>query len=65
MQISADALRAYVDAIEQTFGADIDFGEIVKTYEHDDSQNAERKYLIPPVPNRLRRLVRSRLELGA
>jgi IS1 family transposase len=44
VQISADALRAYVDAIEQTFGADVDFGQIVKTYEHDDSQNAERKY---------------------
>src|ERR1039458_9509971 len=37
-------LRAYVDAIEQTFVADVDFGQIVKTYEHDDSQNAERKY---------------------
>ena len=44
VQISADALRAYVDAIEQTFGADVDFGQIVKTYEHDESQNAERKY---------------------
>jgi len=44
VQISADALRAYVDAIEQTFGTDVDFGQIVKTYEHDDSQNAERKY---------------------
>ena len=35
---------AYVDAIERTFGAHVDFGEIVKTYEHDDSPNAERKY---------------------
>ena len=44
VQISSDALRAYVDAIEQTYGADVDYGQIVKTYEHDDAQNAERKY---------------------
>lgn len=44
VQISSDALRAYVDAIEQTYGADVDYGQIVKNYEHDDAQNAERKY---------------------
>jgi len=27
VQISSDALRAYVDAIEQSFGADVDFGQ--------------------------------------
>jgi len=44
VQISSDALRAYVDAIEDVYGADVDYGQIVKTYEHDDAQNAERKY---------------------
>jgi IS1 family transposase len=44
VQVSSDALKAYQDAIEQTFGADVDFGQIIKTYEHDESQNAERKY---------------------
>ncbi len=44
MQISSDALRAYVDSIEQVYGMDVDYGQIVKTYEHDDAQNAERKY---------------------
>lgn len=44
VQISSDALRAYVDAIEQVYGAEVDFGQIVKTYEHDGAQNAERKY---------------------
>jgi hypothetical protein len=44
VQVSTDALRAYVDAIEQVYGADVDYGQIVKNYEHDDSQNAERKY---------------------
>lgn len=47
VQISAHALRAYVDAIEQTFGADVDFGQIVKTYEHDHSQHPEHKYSAP------------------
>jgi hypothetical protein len=47
VQISADALRAYVDAIEQTFGTEVDFAQIVKTYEHDESQHPGRKYSAP------------------
>lgn len=44
VQISSDALRAYVEAVEQAFGANVDFAQIVKTYVHDESQNTERKY---------------------
>jgi IS1 family transposase len=44
VQISSDALKAYVEAIEINFGADVDFAQIVKTYIHEDSANAERKY---------------------
>jgi IS1 family transposase len=44
VQISSDALRAYVEAVELAFGAEVDFAQIVKTYSHDGSQNAERKY---------------------
>jgi IS1 family transposase len=47
VQISSDALRAYVDAIEQTFGTEVDFAQIVKTYEHDESQHPGRKYSAP------------------
>jgi len=47
VQISSDALRAYVDAVEMAFGANVDFAQIVKTYIHDESQNAERKYSAP------------------
>src|SRR5579863_8632192 len=32
VQISTDGLRAYVDAVENAFGADVDYGQIVKTY---------------------------------
>lgn len=33
VQVSADALRTYVDAIDLAFGTDVDFGQIVKSYE--------------------------------
>ncbi len=33
VQISSDALRAYVGAIEESFGRDVDYGQIVKFYE--------------------------------
>ncbi|MBC2714339.1 MAG: IS1 family transposase [Desulfobacteraceae bacterium] len=33
VQISSDALRAYVEATEQAFGTDVDYGQIVKSYE--------------------------------
>jgi IS1 family transposase len=48
-QISADALRAYVEAVERAFGANVDFAQIVKTYSHDDSIEPERKFSAPEV----------------
>lgn len=33
VQISSDALRAYVGAIERGFGRDVDYDQIVKSYE--------------------------------
>jgi IS1 family transposase len=33
VQISSDALSTYVDAVERAFGADVDYGQIVKFYE--------------------------------
>jgi IS1 family transposase len=33
VQLSSDALNSYVDAVEQAFGADIDYGQAVKFYE--------------------------------
>lgn len=35
VQLSSDALRLYVRAIEDTFGPGIDYGQIVKSYETD------------------------------
>ncbi|HTW50906.1 MAG TPA: IS1 family transposase [Stellaceae bacterium] len=33
VQLSSDALSAYVDATERAFGSDVDYGQIVKFYE--------------------------------
>jgi hypothetical protein len=33
IQISSDSLRSYVDAVERAFGADVDYGQIVKFYD--------------------------------
>jgi IS1 family transposase len=44
VKISSDALRAYVEAVELAFGADVDYAQIIKTYVSDDSQIPERKY---------------------
>jgi IS1 family transposase len=49
VQISSDALREYVEAIEPSFGSEVDFAQIIKTYTHDDSIIAERKFSAPEV----------------
>lgn len=35
IQLSSDALKSYINAIEDSFGADIDYGQLVKIYESD------------------------------
>jgi len=49
VQISSDALRAYVESVEQAFGADVDYGQIIKVYVADGSQSPERKYSPPRI----------------
>jgi transposase-like protein/IS1 family transposase len=43
-QLTTDGLKAYVEAVEQTFGADIDFAQLVKKYKSDEDGNIERRY---------------------
>ncbi len=33
VQLSSDALSLYVDAVERSFGSEVDYGQIVKSYE--------------------------------
>jgi len=49
VQISTDALAAYVDAIERGFGGDVDYGQIVKTFDSTDPLPASRRYSPPEV----------------
>jgi IS1 family transposase len=44
VQLSSDALKAYVEAVELAFGCEVDYAQIIKTYVSDDSQIPERKY---------------------
>jgi IS1 family transposase len=49
VQISTDGLRAYVDSVEQVFGTDVDYAQIIKTYIADGTQSPERKYSPPRI----------------
>jgi IS1 family transposase len=55
VQISTDALAAYAEAIERGFGAEADYGQIVKTYGVADVQ-AQRRYS-PAELVRIKRIV--------
>jgi IS1 family transposase len=55
VQISTDALHGYIEAVEQSFGADVDYGQIVKVYTHDATQHPERKYSPPSFASAMRR----------
>jgi IS1 family transposase len=49
VQISTDALAAYVDAIEEGFGGKVDYAQIVKTYESEQPLPASSRYSPPPI----------------
>ncbi len=42
VQISTDALKSYADAVERGFGADADYGQILKIYGQADVNEARR-----------------------
>ena len=39
VQISTDGLKAYVNAIEHSFGGDVDYAQIIKTYGQEEVSN--------------------------
>jgi len=50
VQISTDAMVAYEDAIENVFGNDVDYAQIVKAYQAEGSTyNPERRYSQPRI----------------
>jgi len=50
VQLSSEALRQYTDAVERAFGAEVDYGSIVKTFSHSDLEE-QRRYSPPDVMN--------------
>jgi IS1 family transposase len=50
VQISTDAMVAYEDAIENVFGNEVDYVQVVKTYQAEGSMyNPERRYSQPRI----------------
>ena len=43
-QISTDGLRAYVEAVDDAFGATADFAQVIKTYGRPGGEDNERRY---------------------
>ena len=43
-QLTTDGLRAYIDAVDQVFGPEIDFAQLVKSYKSDEPGRLERRY---------------------
>ena len=55
VQLSSDSLRAYVEACEHAFGPNVDYGQIVKSYEAD--QVGPGRYSPPHVISTSRRRI--------
>src|SRR6266852_4884757 len=62
VQLSSDALRAYADAVERAFGAEVDYGSVVKTFGQADVQE-QRRYS-PPKITGVRRMPVQDFKLG-
>lgn len=49
-QVSTDGLRAYVEAVENAFGMNVDYGMIIKNYGSDTGEHhQERRYSSPRI----------------
>jgi IS1 family transposase len=59
VQISTDGLRAYVEAVEKSFGADVDYAQIVKTYGHEEASD-NRRYRAPEFVSSEKKVVTGR-----
>jgi IS1 family transposase len=64
VHVSSDAMHSYIEAMERTFGADVDYGQCVKVYRHDAAQHPERKYSAPHFASAYRRPIAGNPEMG-
>jgi len=57
-QISTDGLRSYIEAVENAFGSEVDYGMAIKNYGADTGEHhQERRYSAPDVVSIDRRAV--------
>jgi len=62
--ISTDGLRSYIEAVENAFGMDADYGMIIKNYGADSGQHhQERHYSAPEVTSIERRAISGQPEM--
>jgi IS1 family transposase len=63
-QISSDGLRSYIEAVENAFGSEVDYGMAIKQYGNDTGEHhQERRYSAPEVTSIERRVVAGRPEM--
>lgn len=62
VQISTDGLKAYVEAIENAFGGDADYAQIIKTYGHEETTN-NRRYSAPEFVSSEKKVIAGRPNL--
>lgn len=49
IQLSSDGMNQYLNTVEEAFGTDVDYGQIVKIYGGADDIDGKRRYSPPPV----------------
>jgi IS1 family transposase len=62
IQLTTDGLRAYIDTVEQIFGADIDYAQLIKVYGVD--QRDETSYSPPKVKEVLSKVINGNPDSG-
>ncbi|MDX6532006.1 MAG: hypothetical protein QOH41_4296 [Blastocatellia bacterium] len=63
-QISTDGLRSYIEAVENAFGSEVDYGMAIKQYGADSGEHhQERRYSAPEVTSIDRRVVAGHPEM--
>jgi IS1 family transposase len=60
VQISTDGLKAYVEAIERSFGGDVDYGQVIKTYGVETSIQPQRRYSAPEITSMEKKAITGR-----
>jgi IS1 family transposase len=57
VQLTTDGHTPYLRAVEETFGSEIDYAQLVKVYGRDDSRKPERRYspavVLEAIPHRV------------